>query len=89
MIIMDASGYLTNSKTRNFTFLIYFPRMAVDKTKVKDIHENIDDIIVGTNLVLASNLETTKEAFEEEDSLAVREADQESLEYGEESSLDP
>ena len=87
---MDASGYLTNSKTRNFTFLIYFPRMAVDKTKVKNIHENIDDITLDTNLVLASDeIETIKEAFEEEDNLAVREADQESREYGRESSLDP
>ena len=88
---MDASGYLTNSKTRNFTFLIYFPRMAVDKTKiVKDIHENIDDLTLDTNLVLASDeIETIKEAFEEEDDLAVRETDQESREYGRESSLDP
>ena len=70
MIIMDASGYLTNSKTRNFTFLIYFPRMAVDKTKVKNIHENIDDITLDTNLVLASDeIETINEAFEEEDNL--------------------
>ena len=52
--------------------------MEVDKTKVKDIHENKDDIIVGTNLVLASDLETTKEAFEDEDDLAVQETDQES-----------
>ena len=42
------------------------------------------------NLVLASvEIETINEAFEEEDNLAVREADQESREYGEESSLDP
>ena len=54
--------------------------MAVDKTKiVKDIHENIDDITLDTNLVLASDeIETTKEAFEEEDDLAVQETDQES-----------
>ena len=53
--------------------------MAVDKTKiVKDIHENIDDITLDTNLVLASDLETTKEAFEDEDDLAVQETDQES-----------
>ena len=65
--------------------------MAVDKTKiVKDIHENIGDLTLDTNLVLASDeIETIKEAFEEEDNLAVREADQESREYGEESSLDP
>ena len=53
--------------------------MAVDKTKIiNDIHENIDDIIIDTNLVLASDLETINEAFEEEDILAVRETDQES-----------
>ena len=64
--------------------------MAVDKTKVKNIHENIDDITLDTNLVLASDeIETTKEAFEDEDDLAVRETDQESREYGRESSLDP
>ena len=57
---------------------------------VKDIHENIDDLTLDTNLVLASDeIETTKEAFEGEDDLAVRETDQESREYGRESSLDP
>ena len=34
---------------------------------------------MSTNLVLASDLETIKEAFEEEDDLTVRETDQESL----------
>ena len=59
---------------------IYFSSYkAVDKTKVKNIHENIDDITLDTNLVLASDeIETIKEAFEEEDELAVRETDQES-----------
>ena len=53
--------------------------MAVDKTKIViDVHENIDDIISKTNLVLASDLETTKEAFEDEDDLAVQETDLES-----------
>ena len=53
--------------------------MEVDKTKIIiDIHENIDDITLDTNLVLASDLETINEAIEEEDNLAVREADQES-----------
>ena len=33
---------------------------------------------MSTNLVLASDLETTKEAFEDEDDLAVQETDQES-----------
>ena len=44
--------------------------MAVDKTKVKNIHENIDDRTLDTNLVLASDeIETINEAFEEEDNL--------------------
>ena len=64
--------------------------MEVDKTKIDiNVHENIVDIIIDTNLVLASDLETIIEAFEEEDDLAVRETDQESREYGRESSLDP
>ena len=41
-------------------------------------HENIDNIN-NINLVLASvDIETIREAFEEEDDLAVRETDQES-----------
>ena len=50
---------------------IYFSSYkAVDKTKVKNIHENIDDITLDTNLVLASDeIETINEAFEEEDNL--------------------
>ena len=53
--------------------------MEVDKTKnIKDVYENIDDIIIDINLVLASDLETVKEALEEEDVLAVRETGQES-----------
>ena len=53
--------------------------MEVDKTKIiVDVHENIDNIMKDTNLVLASDLETIKEAFEGEDDLAVRETDQES-----------
>ena len=64
--------------------------IEVDKTKIDiNVHENIVDIIIDTNLVLASDLETIIEAFEEEDDLAVRETDQESREYGRESSLDP
>ena len=45
--------------------------MEVDKTKIIiDIHENIDDITLDTNLVLASDeIETINEAFEEEDNL--------------------
>ena len=46
--------------------------MEVDKTKIDvDIHENIDDMIIDTNLVLASDKETIGEAFKEEDALAV------------------
>ena len=53
--------------------------IEVDKTKIDiNVHENIVDIIIDTNLVLASDLETTKEAFEDEDDLAVQETDQES-----------
>ena len=53
--------------------------IEVDKTKIDiNVHENIVDIIIDTNLVLASDLETIKEAFEEEDDLTVRETDQES-----------
>ena len=53
--------------------------MEVDKTKINvDIHENIDDITIDTNLVLASDKETIGEAFKEEDALAVRETGQES-----------
>ena len=53
--------------------------IEVDKTKIDiNVHENIVDIIIDTNLVLASDLETINEAFEEEDILAVRETDQES-----------
>ena len=64
--------------------------MEVDKTKIfQDVHEYMDNTN-NINLVLASvEIETINEAFEEEDNLAVREADQESREYGEESSLDP
>ena len=68
-------------QTRNFSYLIYSPRnVIVDKTKIIiDVHENINDIVIDTNLVLASNKkETISEAFEEEDNLAVRESDQES-----------
>ena len=53
--------------------------MEVDKTKINvDIHENIDDIIIDTNLVLASDKETICEAFKDEDDLAVRDTGQES-----------
>ena len=53
--------------------------MEVDKTKINvDIHENIDDIIIDTNLVLASDKETIGEAFKDEDDLAVRDTGQES-----------
>ena len=75
-----------NFKTRNFSYLIYFSLVQiVDKTKIcKDVHENNDNTF-DTNLVLASDdTETTSEAFEEEDDLAVREIDQKSREYGKE-----
>ena len=50
----------------------------------------MNDIVIDTNLVLASDKkETISEAFEGEDNLAVRESDQESREYSRESSLDP
>ena len=53
--------------------------MEVDKTKnIVDVHENIDDIIIDTNLVLASDKETIGEAFKDEDDLAVRDTGQES-----------
>ena len=53
--------------------------MEVDKTKINvDIHENIDDITIDTNLVLASDKETIGEAFKDEDDLAVRDTGQES-----------
>ena len=44
----------------------------------KDVHEN-NDVTNETNLVLASDvLETNREAFEDEEGLAVRDSDQES-----------
>ena len=45
--------------------------IEVDKTKIDiNVHENIVDIIIDTNLVLASDeIETINEAFEEEDNL--------------------
>ena len=51
----------------------------VDKTKIIiNVHENNDNTN-DTNLVLASDVtETNREAFKEEDNLAVRETDQES-----------
>ena len=53
--------------------------IEVDKTKINvDIHENIDDMIIDTNLVLASDKETIGEAFKDEDDLAVRDTGQES-----------
>ena len=74
-----------NSKQGTFFLNLFLLVMVVDKTKnIQDVHEN-NDTTVDTNLVLASDvLETTSEAFEEEDNLAVREIDQKSREYGKE-----
>ena len=60
--------------------------MIVDKTKnIQDVHENNNNIINDTNLVLASDvLETIIEAFEEKKDLAEEENDQDSPEYGKE-----
>ena len=70
-----------NFKTKELSFLIYFLLlvMKVDKLKIiEDVHENINNTN-DTNLVLASDVtETNREAFKEEDNLAVRETDQES-----------
>ena len=88
---MDASGYLTNSKARNFSLIIYFSSyLEVDKTKINDLHENIDNIIIDINLVLASDFKRQlakhlkKRAF-----LLCEKLIRSLVEYGEESSLDP
>ena len=65
--------------------------MIVDKTKIGgDIHENIDHIIIETNLVLASELKRQLVKHLMKRTILLCEKLAKSLgEYGKESSLDP